>query len=230
MNEGNYFYPVYFESMISHHHKVIFIHIPKCAGRSISEAFGQPFDHYTASYYQTKHPDNWNEYTVFTTVRNPYQRLVSMYHYLKNEPFHAIHPITNRGNMLPFKHWVLQNMASFTKEFDYASNEGNRETDGERGSAFWFSSQTRRLHFDTQLSCKNIHILRYENGTGAVENFIQHHMGITVNIPHLNSSHSDSRYNYLRYYDDELLDVVNAFQPFATDCAMLNYEVIKKCG
>lgn len=216
--------------MISHQHKVIFIHIPKCAGRSISEAFNQPFDHYTASYYQTKHPDWWNEYTVFTTVRNPYQRLVSMYHYIKNEPFHANHAITNGGNMIPFKNWVLQNIASFTNEFDYASSEGARETDGEKGSAFWFSSQTRRLAFYSQSFYKNIHILRYENGTSAVQNFIQNHIGITLSIPHLNSSHSDSRENYLRYYDDELLNAVNTFQPFVTDCTLLNYEVVTKCG
>ena len=216
--------------MISHQHKVIFIHIPKCAGRSISEAFGQPFDHFTASYYQTKHPDNWHSYTVFTMVRNPYQRLVSMYHYIKNEPFHADHPITNRGAMLPFKNWVIENIAAFTNEFDYASGEGARETDGEQGSAFWFSSQARRLHFEAQPSHKNIYMLRYENGMNEVENFIQHHTKTTVSIPHLNSSHSYSRHNYLHYYDDELLAVVNAFQPFATDCALLNYEVIKKCG
>ena len=214
--------------MISPLHKIIFIHIPKCAGRSISRALGEDFDHYTASYYHNNFPEHWQDYTVFTTVRNPYQRLVSMYHYIKNEPFHAAHPITNGGNIIPFADWVMENMTAFTNEFDYNSPEGNRETDREMGSPFWFSSQARRLslHKSDELY-SNIHILRYEQGMPAVESFLQQRAKVHVAIPHVNSSQSDSRDDYLRYYDYELLNTVNSFEPFANDCKVLGYKMIQ---
>lgn len=214
--------------MISHQHKIIYIHIPKCAGRSICDALQQPFDHYTASYYHSEFPQFWNDYTVFSTVRNPYQRLVSMYHYIKNEPYHEAHAITNFGNMLPFKNWVMENIALFKGEFPHPSTEGNREEDGTIGSPFWFSSQVSRLTNHSGTVYNDIHILRYEDGLQAVEHFLYQQAGTTVCIPHLNSSHSDSRSNYLHYYDQELLDVVNNFLPFITDCTVLNYPLIER--
>jgi hypothetical protein len=213
--------------MISHRHKLIFIHIPKCAGRSISHALQEEFDHYTAFYYQTKQADYWNNYTVFTTVRNPYERLVSMYHYIKNESFHTTHPITNEGNMIPFKDWVIKNIASFRREFDCDSTEGDRERDGEMGSAFWFSSQVRRLSSPSDAIYSNIHILRFENGMQAIKEFLQHQTGSALHIPHVNRSNKNSHDHYLNHYDQELLNVVNAFPPFAKDCTILGYKVIK---
>ncbi len=211
--------------MISHHHKLIFIHIPKCAGRSISNALGEPFDHYTAAYYQTHYAQHRNDYTTFTTVRNPYGRLVSAYHYIKSEPFHTNHAITNYGNMLPFKGWVLQNISAFEKEFDFNSAEGSRETDGDIGSPFWFSSQSRRISDALGKVFSNIHLLRYEDGMKAVEQFLHQHTSSLLNIAHLNNSGSNHR-SYLSYYDDELLTAVNAFAPFAHDCKTLGYQMI----
>lgn len=214
--------------MISHHHQVIYIHIPKCAGRSICQAFNQDFDHHTAAYYHTAHPCSWSQYTVFTTVRNPYQRLVSMYHYIQNEPVHANHAITNFGKMLPFKSWVMANMDCFKGEFDLLSTEGNREDHGDLGSAFWFSSQVSRLSTALQTDFSNIHILRYEDGMKAVEDFVHRKTGKPINIQHLNRSHKDSHNSYLNYYDTELLNTVNAFPPFIKDCTLLQYQVIKE--
>ncbi len=212
--------------MICHQHKIIFIHIPKCAGRSICHAFNQHFDHHTASFYETQHTEHWNQYTKFTTVRNPYQRLVSMYHYIKKEPFHANHAITNRGNMLPFKPWVMTNLAAFQGEMDHPSIEGNRERDGDMGSTFWFSSQVSRISAACQNIHQNLHILKYEDGMHAVQQFVHQRTGAQLHIPHLNSSHSDSRNRFLHYYDNELLQEVNSFPPFVKDCTLLRYDRI----
>lgn len=219
---------VYFTGMISHRYKLIFIHIPKCAGRSISDALSESFDHCTATYYQTTYPDLWNEYTIFTTLRNPYQRLVSMYHYITKEPFHANHAITGYGNMMPFKEWVLKNLSAFTQPFKYDSPEGNRETDGDIGSPFWFSSQARRISNASGIVYNNIYKLRYEDGMKKVEDFLQQHTGFSFSIAHLNNSRSNSQRSYLSYYDEELLAAVHSFAPFASDCDVLGYRMIDK--
>lgn len=96
--------------MISHHHKCIFVHIPKCGGQSIETAFlhdiglnfneraplllrhndcpnlGPPrLAHLKAKdYVNFKYITNemFDEYFKFSIVRNPWSRAVSFYHYL----------------------------------------------------------------------------------------------------------------------------------------------------
>ena len=86
--------------MISHEHKCIFIHVPKCAGESIETALmgrpnwesddpnyaslGLPDDskigqdkHYTIS--QWKDHINFTNYFKFSFVRNPWDRVYSAY-------------------------------------------------------------------------------------------------------------------------------------------------------
>ena len=96
--------------MISHKHKCVFVHIPKCGGQSIEDAFikenGLTWDsreplllrrndnplvgplwlaHLTFSEYTEKayiSKELMNSYYTFSLVRNPYSRLESAYRYL----------------------------------------------------------------------------------------------------------------------------------------------------
>lgn len=103
--------------MVSHKHKCIFVHIPKTAGMSVENAFLQSLNlkfykgqapslilsynsnydlgppslaHLTAEEY-VKHSfisqELFNEYFKFTFIRNPYERIVSIYRYFG---FHRI--------------------------------------------------------------------------------------------------------------------------------------------
>jgi|APSaa5957512493_1039668.scaffolds.fasta_scaffold53507_2 chondroitin 4-sulfotransferase 11 len=68
--------------MISHKHKFIFVHPNKCGGNSI-EYFFQGYlevDHRMLSEYQKEYPEEYKNYFKFGFVRNPYERLVSVYH------------------------------------------------------------------------------------------------------------------------------------------------------
>jgi len=89
--------------MISHPHKFIFIHIPKCAGTSIEHALysyasdvsgilldSKADESHQKWCIQTKNLRNedlfksintYNDYFKFTVCRNPYDRLVSAYQY-----------------------------------------------------------------------------------------------------------------------------------------------------
>jgi len=74
--------------MISHKHKCIFIHVPRTGGTSIEWAlegksvFNEtPSEkHLTASASMEMYKEYWDSYFKFSFVRNPWDRVVSMYH------------------------------------------------------------------------------------------------------------------------------------------------------
>ncbi len=77
--------------MIDFDNKVIFIHIPRCAGTTIEKAFtghdywkiNAPFKHAPASIYKSFYKEEWDEYYKFSIVRNPFDRYRSMWKYSK---------------------------------------------------------------------------------------------------------------------------------------------------
>lgn len=68
-------------------YKCIFIHVPKVAGSSIERVIYQTdkwlVGHVKASDYMKFDKDKFDSYFSFGFVRNPYDRVVSAYHYLK---------------------------------------------------------------------------------------------------------------------------------------------------
>lgn len=99
--------------MLSHHHKTIFVHIPKCAGQSIEMAFladigltwatraplllyqnerqelgPRSLAHLTAIEYVGRRyvpQEMFDAYFKFSVVRNPWSRTVSLYRYLQHK-------------------------------------------------------------------------------------------------------------------------------------------------
>lgn len=62
----------------------IFIHVPKAAGTSINHAlYGRTLGHYTISEIEAQFPRLVEQCFVFSVVRNPYDRLISAYHFAK---------------------------------------------------------------------------------------------------------------------------------------------------
>lgn len=63
----------------------LFIHIPKTAGSSIIYSGAKTvFGHKTLQYYLKWCPSNIQFPLTFTIIRNPYDRIFSAYHFLKN--------------------------------------------------------------------------------------------------------------------------------------------------
>ena len=70
---------------LNHRHRVIFIHIPKNAGTSIEQTlFKEKVGHKTIFQFQTYSQHCFDQYFKFCVVRNPYDRLVSAFHFLKS--------------------------------------------------------------------------------------------------------------------------------------------------
>jgi hypothetical protein len=80
----------------------VFIHINKTGGSSIEKALGIGLDHSTAQEkFEQLGADAWQRKFTFTFVRNPWDKVVSHYHYRVN---------TNQtgmgANPVPFDRWL----------------------------------------------------------------------------------------------------------------------------
>lgn len=210
--------------MITHDHKLIFIHIPKCAGRSVSDAFNQRFDHFTLGHYKREYLSCYMNYTTFTIVRNPYDRLVSLFHYIREHRRHVDEPIfCGFGD---FKKWLIGNMIAFDRRARGLSPELERGTDGDIGSPFQFAPQWQFLSIidPDGHNCKYglgrvDHIFRFED-LAHVRVFLSK-FGASLN--HLNSSKHD---HWLSYYDGELMEYCRCFKPIVEDCRLFDYELL----
>ncbi len=90
-----FLYPVLFRN-------AVFIHINKTGGSSIEKAMGLPLLHKTAQeYYHILGARRWQQRFSFTIVRNPWDKVVSQYHYRC-----SINETRLRDRPLPFGDWV----------------------------------------------------------------------------------------------------------------------------
>jgi hypothetical protein len=113
---------------ISHKNKFVFLSKPKCASTTIRKKLdkysdiissgNQPYHHHTTALklkiHFSKMGWDWNNYFKFITLRNPWDMLVSFYHYAKPD----INGIyfweearagikRDPDNLIPFEQWVL---------------------------------------------------------------------------------------------------------------------------
>jgi len=70
---------------INHEKKLIFIHIPKNAGTSIIKAMGVEnfYIDKTIEEYKEQYKNYWNDYTKFTSIRDPIDRFISAYKFAR---------------------------------------------------------------------------------------------------------------------------------------------------
>ena len=91
--------------MIIDEHKTIFVHIPKNAGTSIETYFAngsvriQPSKHADIYEIKRKFKNSYNNYKKFTIIRNPYDKMVSWYFYLKRN-------LGENYNVIKFNEWI----------------------------------------------------------------------------------------------------------------------------
>ena len=211
--------------MISHKHKFIFVHIPKCGGTSVEHslltAHGIPEDRvinwnltdeekqdfrlyykYGGTDVQHKKIEQYNtdyekKYFTFTFVRNPWERFLSEYFYIKKhngcgcEDFDKSFPT--------FKHFVM--------------NKGI--------NCCWYSHDFPQIDF-----VLNVNHGKLTNFVGRCEdmqydfNYICGKVGLSnLKLPHrLATKHT----HYSEYYDDETKQIVA--EKYAKDIEYFGYE------
>jgi hypothetical protein len=90
-------------------HRCIYVHIPKCAGNAIEKSlFGEVFGgHLTAWHYRMIfRPNEFRTFFKFAIVRNPWDRLVSAFHFLK------------KGGLNPYDRWWAEKHLGQFPDFD----------------------------------------------------------------------------------------------------------------
>lgn len=75
--------------MIDHGHRLVFVHVPKCAGMAVEAAMGglppeqRPLQHWSAALHARYEPEAWARYARFAIVRDPIARALSFVRFLR---------------------------------------------------------------------------------------------------------------------------------------------------
>jgi hypothetical protein len=189
-NPGDY----YSENPFAYY-RCIFIHIPKSAGISVSKAlFGSlGAGHRTIEYWQSKLTKRiYKTFFKFTIVRNPYDRLLSAYNFLKKGGIHKVDA-----------EFASKNLIHFNSFEDFVMNYLNEET------------LYSHIHFYPQVYFLKNHkgiidmdfIGKYENITEDFK-FIADKLKITTKLDEHNTGemHQDS---FKTHYTTEMIKKIN---------------------
>jgi chondroitin 4-sulfotransferase 11 len=199
--------------IISHKKKLIFVHIQKTGGNTITSLLQKTFPdsesflnkHDLAVWGKENMAEEWNEYYKFALVRNPWDRLVSWYSMIEK----------NKGKYRN-KLWdyVIKNSSSF-EEFIYKCTDVVDDSDGKKCFAF---NQMDYLSDENETMLVDF-VGKYELLEEDLNRLFDN-LGINqIEIPWLNSS---DHKHYSQYYSNETKEIVEA--RFAKDIAAFNYK------
>ncbi len=187
--------------------KCIFVHIPKAAGVSLnSNLFGNlGGSHLSIFFYmRTFSPRDFNKYYKFTVVRNPWDRIVSAYFFLKAGGFN-----TND------KEWFNRNLAKYESFEDFVSNwvqPGNID---------------RYIHFRPQYklisACGMImvdKVYKIENMNQVIED-LNKKLGTSLKPTHQNKTQQRDN-DYKQYYNDKTRAIIE--KVYRKDIELFNYK------
>jgi len=185
---------------------ITFLHIPKTAGTSIldwlrsNKAEGET----TEWDSHPKHSSIWSPHTTsFTVIRNPWDRMVSAYHYLKHTS------LPEGSSWLKINDITEDNFPTFDKWINNLENYKNPDV-------YWFRPETQQ----TEWLDKPVDItLRYENLT---EDFkqIQLYFNCNIELPH---HYKTDHLNYRKYYNDDTKRIVEQFSKSDIDTWKYQY-------
>lgn len=197
--------------MLSHKYKVIFIHVPKCGGTSIENwliKYGQgssALEKYREKQL-TRTMNQFPDYTLFTFIRNPYDRFISIFnHSVREDGEYFKRPVRNMA-IHEYAELVKAGEYSQLSRFDWYHTLPQTVFIPNTGTGLYWGDP---LFFDQQC----LFIGRFEN---LVEDFtvFQNHIGIDT-YPLGFHNYKDStrvkdgkKINYSQFYDKSLKRLV----------------------
>ncbi|MBE9061363.1 sulfotransferase family 2 domain-containing protein [cf. Phormidesmis sp. LEGE 11477] len=186
--------------------KSIFIHVPKCAGSSISRSlYGNlagghiPIDGYTTIFK----PEEILSYFKFAFVRNPWDRLVSAYHFLKDGG------LTSRDAK-----WARQELGDFDSFDKFVHNWLNEEN-------IWkyYHFQPQSYYICNHHDKLNLNFIGFFENIDEDFDYVTNKLNKRCDLKKINTS---SQKNYQDYYDDITEQIVA--DVYAEDIEMLGYD------
>jgi hypothetical protein len=189
-------------------HECIFIHIPKCAGQSVRASLFEnllPGHINVYTYQMVFDKDEFDRYFKFTIVRNPWDRLVSAYVFLKNGGAHE-----------KDKKWSENHLSKY-QNFKVFVEEGLHRKDilaypHFRPQVKFLLGQQGKMQIDFIGHLENIQ-----------EDFsyITEKIGLNRDLFHINKTKSKRR-DYRSYYTGELIEIVAKI--YKSDIDAFNYD------
>ena len=202
--------------------KATFIHIPKTGGSSFEQWVYDNIDDYDrqakhATYNQSK--EIWNDLgTTFTFVRNPFARIVSMYHFIGQR---AIERNQKRAHGLKVKKSTTVEGDSkieelHSKGFDYwltaLCDNTDEFIDTPNGDWSRRNNQTHWLEQPVDI------IIKLEEINTRIY-VLEELFGCKINLPHLNKSNHK---HYNEYYNSSTKKIIE--EMFEKDLKTFGYE------
>jgi len=183
----------------------IFVHINKTGGTSIKAALKLPHVHRTAQQLvDTIGWEAWHRKISFAVVRNPWDRVVSQYHYRLQ-----MAKASGRRETRSFPEWVR---ACFGDPEERGRMSGNPIF--YQPQTAWLQDKDGRIIVDRILKFET---LAYDFAELCRE------LGLHCRLPHLKASR---RGPYQQYYDRETIALVARW--FADDIAMFGYTYARR--
>jgi hypothetical protein len=182
-----------------HFDRFVFIHINKTGGSSIEKALNIPFEHKTAiEKIEEIGKNKWERKFTFTVVRNPWDKVVSHYHYRVKTNQTRL-----RDNPVEFKEWVKRAYGEqdpfFYDKPKMFMPQVNWITDKDGNVLV-----NEIIHFENLESEFNRLLKRLNRKTG---------------LPHVKNS---NRSDYPEYYDEVTIEIVRSW--FKKDIEMFSYQ------
>jgi hypothetical protein len=198
---------------ISDRFKCIFIHIPRTAGTSIKGALEmQGRGHPLWQYYYLVYPEQWDSYFKFTVVRNPWDRMVSAYHYAKMEKSYW-HDNLNR--ISPHPDYELLSKKTFEETCAILKNRRTLlQHEVWHPQYLFVTKQENKIH-----SIAVDFVLRHENIEKDFKALCEKLQIKDIPLPCVNPSTHD---NYRSYYTDETKGLIG--KAYSTDIRLFEYE------
>ena len=209
---------------VNHDKKLIFIHIPKCAGGAIKYYFDMEAinKNHESAHMAQKNYDYWNEYTKFTVIRNPWEAELSFFFYRLSNQFIERLPLTEENKSKHIE-LVLGGLYSSLKSGVIAWdwwNEYQYQINAVRqnpliNSTYKLSHDAVRLPFSMMRYITSNHqgknllneIIRYENLQGDLNTFCNKY-DVEPTTNKLEKINETGHLHYSNYYTKSMIDYV----------------------